>query len=337
MKSRAARVVYFWQGEEYQMTNTGRHTKNWFRSSNNCRTTDYQRASKELESPSLPDPKPRSLQHNPIKISKIGFVLSIHPTPNPPKTATTNRRAALLTKSNICFNLVFQVSAITPQPAAAAPEHQDATRARLIDAAAHVFAEHGFQAATVRDICTRAGANIAAVNYHFRDKAGLYLAVLRHSMNAGGQPEPREIAANAATPEDALRLMISSMLRRMHGPATGPACHFRIMVHEMVQPTEALPRIVEEIIGPNHAAMRQILSRLLGKPPDDDVTRLCAHSIVGQVVHYAHAGPMIALLWPDLRMTPERLDAIATHISEFSLSAIQHFRDQHFKETTSHE
>jgi len=86
----------------------------------------------------------------------------------------------------------------TPLPA----EQIDATRARLLDAAAHVFAEHGFQAATIRDICTRAGANVAAVNYHFRDKAGLYLAVLRHSMNAAGQPEPRELAMSAATPEE---------------------------------------------------------------------------------------------------------------------------------------
>ena len=59
--------------------------------------------------------------------------------------------------------------------------------------------------------------------------------------------------------------MISAMLRRMHSARLPVrACHFRIMVHEMAQPTEALPRIVEEIIGPNHAAMRQILSRLLG-------------------------------------------------------------------------
>ena len=218
-----------------------------------------------------------------------------------------------------------------PQPAPP-PENPDPTRARLLEAAGQVFAEHGFQTATVRDICTRAKANIAAVNYHFRDKAGLYLAVLRHSMNAGGQPEPRELAMAAATPEDGLRLMIAAMIRRMHGPATGPACHFRIMVHEMVQPTEALPRIVEEIIGPSHAAMRQIMSRLLNKPPDHDLTRLCSHSVVSQVVHYAHAGPMIALLWPDLKMTPERLDAIAAHIADFSLAAIKHL-----KETNSHE
>jgi len=219
-----------------------------------------------------------------------------------------------------------------PHPAPVPAEQLDATRARLIEAAGQVFGEHGFQSATVRDICTRAGANVAAVNYHFRDKAGLYLAVLRHSMSAGGQPEPREAAMRAATPEEGLRLMISAMLRRTHNPRTGRACHLRIMVHEMAQPTEALPRVVEEIIGPNYAAMRQILSRLLDQPADHDLTRLCAHSIIGQVVHYAHAGPVIGLLWPELKMTPERLDAIAAHIGDFSLYAIKHL-----KETNSHE
>ncbi len=219
-----------------------------------------------------------------------------------------------------------------PQSAGTPVEQSDPTRARLIEAAGQVFAEHGYQAATIRDICTRAGANVAAVNYHFRDKAGLYVAVLKNSMSASGQPEPKDIAAAGGTPEASLRLMIGAMLRRMNSNVTGRTCHMRIMVHEMAQPTEAFPRVVEEIIGPNYLAMRHILSKLLDKPADHDLTRLCAHSVIGQVVHYAHAGPVIALLWPDLKMTPERLDAVAAHISEFSLQAIQHL-----KETHSHE
>ena len=122
------------------------------------------------------------------------------------------------------------------------------------------------------------------------------------------------------------------MLHRMHSPITGRACHLRIMAHEMAQPTEALPRVVEEVIGPNYAAMRGILARILGTQPEDELTRFCAHSVVGQVVHYAHAGPVIRLLWPELQMTPERLNQIAAHIAEFSLAAIHKL-----KETNSHE
>src|SRR5260370_34476329 len=50
----------------------------------------------------------------------------------------------------------------------------EATRKRLLDAAAAVFAEIGYHRATVRDICARAGVNGALANYHLGDKLELY-------------------------------------------------------------------------------------------------------------------------------------------------------------------
>ena len=55
----------------------------------------------------------------------------------------------------------------------------DQTRARLLDAAAALFAEQGFHGTTVREIADRAGVNLAAGNYHFGSKRALYLEVLR--------------------------------------------------------------------------------------------------------------------------------------------------------------
>ena len=52
------------------------------------------------------------------------------------------------------------------------------TRERLIEAAGRLFAENGFEGSTIRGICEDAGANVAAVNYHFRGKEGLYAEVV---------------------------------------------------------------------------------------------------------------------------------------------------------------
>lgn len=50
---------------------------------------------------------------------------------------------------------------------------QDHTRERLLNAAEALFAEHGFTNTSLRAITTRAGVNLAAVNYHFGSKEGL--------------------------------------------------------------------------------------------------------------------------------------------------------------------
>ena len=58
------------------------------------------------------------------------------------------------------------------------------TRERLLDAAETLFADRGFKNVTVREICLAARANVAAINYHFGDKLGLYREVLQSAIDA---------------------------------------------------------------------------------------------------------------------------------------------------------
>ena len=53
------------------------------------------------------------------------------------------------------------------------------TSTQILDAAEHLFAEHGYRGTSVRAITTLAGANLAAVGYHFGSKAKLMAAVAR--------------------------------------------------------------------------------------------------------------------------------------------------------------
>jgi AcrR family transcriptional regulator len=195
----------------------------------------------------------------------------------------------------------------------------DPTRAKLISAAGEVFAERGFQSATVREICQRAGANVAAVNYHFRDKLGLYTEVLRESISANQGEIMREAVMNAKTPEEALRLLIAGMLRRMYGDDC-PAWNFRIMSHEMAQPTPALGRVIDEVLRPRYDQLRGIIGQILHLSADHETTRLCAHSVIGQVIHYVHGRPVIAILWPDLKLNQlKHRQLVVNHIADFTL------------------
>ncbi len=48
------------------------------------------------------------------------------------------------------------------------------TRERILKAAERLFAEHGYDATSVRAIVAKARVNQAAINYHFAGKEGLY-------------------------------------------------------------------------------------------------------------------------------------------------------------------
>ena len=82
------------------------------------------------------------------------------------------------------------------------------TRARLLEAGAAVFAEHGFRNATVQAICRRAKANIAAVNYHFGDKRNLYAEVLRESHRRAVEKFGPEPDLDSGPPEVRLELFV---------------------------------------------------------------------------------------------------------------------------------
>ncbi len=91
---------------------------------------------------------------------------------------------------------------------------QDDTHSRILYAASDVFVEKGFKGTTVRDICTAADANVAAVNYHFGDKKRLYGKVLTMWMNEFVETgEPTKGITADSSPEDRMRAYFRSELK----------------------------------------------------------------------------------------------------------------------------
>jgi AcrR family transcriptional regulator len=207
------------------------------------------------------------------------------------------------------------------------PESADAIRQKIMDAAGEIFAEQGFQAATVRDICARAGVNVAAINYYFGDKEKLYVDVLRSSTCVAHAEIRRALDEPGRSPEEALRDVIAGICRRML-PKERPSWAFRLMAHEMSRPTPALDIVVNEVIAPSYQRLRDTVGEMLGLPSEHETTRLCTHSIMSQVIHYVTGRPVISRLWPEMEMTAEQVEKIANHIATFSISSIKEMARQ---------
>jgi len=196
------------------------------------------------------------------------------------------------------------------------------TRTRLLEAAGPIFAAEGFHKAKIRDVCARAGANVAAVNYHFGDKLGLYTEVLRYSISAA-VIDPHLIANAAGVPPEAkLRAFVQMMLNSVF-KATRPAWYMKLVLQEMSNPTPAIDELVKEFIRPRYRLLCELIAGMIGQSPKARVTQLCAHSVVGQARHYLIANVVIKRVWREFTFTAEELEELTDHITVFSLAGIK--------------
>lgn len=154
------------------------------------------------------------------------------------------------------------------------------TRGRLLDAAGAIFADKGFRDATTAEICRRANANIAAVNYHFGGKERLYVETWRHAFERSLAAHPPDGGVPPTAPaEERLRGQIKALLLRIMDPAN---LDFAIGHREMTNPTGLLAEVMRRSIDPLRLAVESVVRELLGTQATDLRVRLCETSIHAQ-------------------------------------------------------
>jgi AcrR family transcriptional regulator len=202
------------------------------------------------------------------------------------------------------------------------------TRARLLRAAGELFAEKGFRGATLRDIAERAGANLAAGNYHFGSKQDLYLEVVREHFERmerrlaaiGATPEPE--ALERLSREDLVALLRTRVATVLESLLEEGAIHATLMQRELCDPSEALPLIVERFVEPQRRLMETFVAHIA---PDLSPAQVewCARSIFGQTFFYLTHRHALLLLFKRAAYSPGFTREIAAHVTEFSLGGLE--------------
>jgi len=198
-----------------------------------------------------------------------------------------------------------------------------ATKQRILAAAAKVFAERGYEEATIRDICRRARANVASVNYYFGNKAAVYAEVLKYGAALAIAKYPPDWGLGPhPTPQEQLHAFVRAFLYRLLHP-TRVSWHGTLMAREMADPTPALDGLVRDMVKPMAERLEGLVRLWLGsRAPQTDV-RLHALSIVGQCLFYRHAQPVLRRLYPEQTYTEAEIERLATHITTVASAALE--------------
>lgn len=198
------------------------------------------------------------------------------------------------------------------------------TRERLLAAAAEVFAERGYEAATVREVVRRAGANVAAVNYHYGGKQALYEATLRWAarLEEGGTRDTLAALARRddLPPGERLEQGVRLLARTLLAPQ--PDWHRRLLLREMASPTPALGALVRDAVRPVFTALAALVAPFLPGAPAERV-RLCVMSVVGQVLYHRVAAPVALTLLEQPAYDEALVARVAEHVARFTRAALE--------------
>lgn len=167
------------------------------------------------------------------------------------------------------------------------------TRTRLLEAALDHFGHAGYDGANIRAIAAAAGANIAAVNYHFGGKQALYLAVARHIVDQIRlKTWPQGMPAIADTDlAKASKAQVRAILRSVVDTAgltllASPDAErwARFIVREQLEPTEAFDVLYEGVLGHIYELITRLVARLLDLDPKSPQARLEMFALMGQAL-----------------------------------------------------
>jgi TetR/AcrR family transcriptional regulator, regulator of cefoperazone and chloramphenicol sensitivity len=216
--------------------------------------------------------------------------------------------------------------AAAPEPAISAVarrSYRAGTRTELLEAAGHVFAEKGFDRATGKEICERAGANSAAINYYFGGMEGLYGVVLEE---ANRRLVPLESVTAAIARKTSARAKLQAIIELIVEKLLGPISSswvLGVISREILRPTSALEHLFETQGLPKVRIAKSIIAELMGLPEDHPaVSRGCISVMAPMLLLFVADRYSLKRLFPNLSLTSNETKVLSRHLVQFALGGL---------------
>ncbi len=206
------------------------------------------------------------------------------------------------------------------------------TRERLLKSGLKLFGQAGYNGVTTRALAADARVNQAAIPYHFGGKEGLYRAVAEmvaddmagaNIMFVTKAPDVfRMVAGNKPIMRKVVRTLVKRMVRRFLGFRDRAGDRPAFIVREYLDPGIGFGILYERVIERVHMALTAMVAVVAGMPEEAPEAKLKAHSILGQIIIFGLARPVMLRRMEWENYSSENIEAIAEVVSDMVVGAL---------------
>lgn len=201
----------------------------------------------------------------------------------------------------------------------------DLTKARIIEVAGMLFAEKGYADTTSKEICEVARTNIAAVNYHFGGREGLYDAVIKE-MNSYFRRSHfiLDIGESDLSPHEKLARILDRFTAAVYRSGSW---QIRLWAREKVAPAGRVDAETRAEMRANMGLIERLVREITGIPPGDVVLDLCFLNVMAPFLVLLITGGKLPVLGTTIFRSDA--DTVSADLKEFIFAGLDAFAERY--------
>ncbi len=198
------------------------------------------------------------------------------------------------------------------------------TKTKILTAAAKEFASKGYNRSTIRDICRRAGVNVASINYHFRSKESLYREMFEFLFleTHGENVLDSKYSETFIEWKNLVRKWIENIILDIIKETPLNKCKWKIFGREMQDPSDMFPNIYETFMKPSLNSLAFHLRKSLPPNTSDEDIYIRVFSIISNCIFYFHDKVLVNMVFPNQKFISENMEKIIDNITDIACIGI---------------
>jgi Transcriptional regulator len=201
----------------------------------------------------------------------------------------------------------------------------EATYNRIMEAAGELFGTDGFAETTNKAIASRAGVDLASINYHFKSRSGLYEAVLIEAHRRLVSFESlQSVMASRLSARDKLWQVIENLVT---GATPDQGWHMRVLAREILSPSSHIQVLMDSVVLTKMPMLLAILSEITSIPLGDPALIRLLSNVMAPCVMLMVIGRNISFYKEEVRNMSHQ--DLVNHFYTFAIGGLDAIAEQY--------